>query len=87
MDQVKEKKPPKEDNDLGQDFNFFSLIKFAVPSVFSYHYGTGNNKMKAKVFRLSMMWILILSVLLAVAFYLFREPVVELFFDKGTQIF
>ncbi len=36
MDQVKEKKPPKEDNDLGQDFNFFSLIKFAVPSVFSY---------------------------------------------------
>ena len=48
MDQVKEKKPPKEDNDLGQDFNFFSLIKFAVPSVFSYHYGTGNKKRRRR---------------------------------------
>lgn len=65
----------------------FMGFSMAVAPVFSYHYGTGNKEMRAKVFKLSMLWTAILSVVLSVLFFLFREPIVGLFFNKGTAIY
>ena len=65
----------------------FMGFSMAVAPVFSYHYGTGNKEMRAKVFKLSMLWTAILSVVLSSLFFLFREPIVGLFFTKGTAIY
>lgn len=65
----------------------FMGFTMAVAPVFSYHYGTGNKEMRAKVFKLSILWTAILGIVLSVLFFLFREPIVGLFFNKGTRIY
>lgn len=65
----------------------FMGFTMAVAPVFSYHYGTGNREMRAKVFKLSMIWTAIIGVVLSAVFFLLRGPVVGLFFTEGTEIY
>ncbi len=65
----------------------FMGFTMAVAPVFSYHYGTGNKEMRAKVFKLSILWTTILGIVLSVIFFLLREPIVGLFFTSGTHIY
>ena len=72
--------------------NFFLEAVFmgltsAVEPIFSFHYGSGNVEMRKKIFKLSNIWILILSVLLFLGAFFFAGPLVEIFFDKGTRIY
>lgn len=59
----------------------------AVEPVISYHYGSGNILMRKKVFRLSIAWSVILGVVILVLLYVFREQVIGVFYDKGTEFF
>jgi Na+-driven multidrug efflux pump len=59
----------------------------AVEPVFSYHYGSGNVKMRQRVFRLSIRWIMTLGVATMLLLFLFRSQVVGIFFRKGTEFF
>ena len=73
-------------------FQFFIQAIFmgftsAVEPIFSYHYGSGNVEKRKKVFKLSNIWILVISIITMVGAYIFNESIVGIFFDKGTEIF
>ena len=59
----------------------------AVEPIFSYHYGSGNTEMRKKVFKLSMLWSLIIGVFTMVLLYLLREPAVSIFFRKESECY
>ena len=59
----------------------------AVEPIFSFHYGTGNTKMRKKVFKLSIIWIFIISIIASIVAFIFNENIVSIFFEKGTEIF
>lgn len=56
----------------------------AVEPVFSFHYGSGNTEMRKRVFKLSMLWSVLLGVILIVPLFLFRSSVVGFFFARDT---
>jgi Na+-driven multidrug efflux pump len=59
----------------------------AVEPVFSYHYGSGNTKMRRKVYRLSIRWCLVLGAAIMLLLFFFRRQVIDVFFDPGTSFF
>ena len=59
----------------------------AVEPVFSYHYGSGNTDLRKKVYRLSMIWSVVLGIVCLVLLYLFRSQVIGIFFEKDTEFF
>ena len=59
----------------------------AVEPVFSYHFGSGETRMRKKVYRLSIVWNLLLGAVLTAVLYLLRGPVVGIFFEKGTEFY
>jgi hypothetical protein len=59
----------------------------AVEPVFSYHYGTGNIDMRKKVYRLSMTWCVVLGVSCMLLLFLFRRPIVRIFFSPETEFY
>lgn len=73
-------------------FQFFMEAIFmgftsAVEPIFSYNYGSGNVKSRKNVFKLSNIWIFVMSIIIIVFSFMFRENIVSIFFDKGTEIF
>ena len=56
----------------------------AVEPVFSYHYGSGNIPMRKKVYRLSMIWNVVLAVVSIGILFFLRHPLVGFFFTEGT---
>ena len=59
----------------------------AVEPVFSYHYGSGNTEMRHRVFRLSILWNLMLGAITMLLLYVFRNQVVGIFFREGTAFY
>ena len=59
----------------------------AVEPVFSYHYGSGNIAMRRKVFRLCMIWSLLLGAVIMALLFLFRDGIIGIFFERGTEFF
>ena len=59
----------------------------AVEPVFSYHYGSGNTEMRKRVYRLCMLWSLLLGAMLMLVLFLFRAQVIGIFFDQGSDFF
>ena len=59
----------------------------AVEPVFSYHYGSGNTEMRQRVFRLSILWNLMLGVVTMLLLFVFRSQVVGIFFREGTAFY
>ncbi len=59
----------------------------AVEPVFSYHYGSGNVEMRRRVFRLSILWNLILGVVVMAVLFAFRSQIVGIFFRRGTEFY
>lgn len=59
----------------------------AVEPVFSYHYGSGNVEMRRRVFRLSLLWNLILGLATMLLLFLFRGRMVGIFFREGTPFY
>ena len=73
-------------------FQFFMEAIFmgftsAVEPVFSYNYGSGNVAARKKVFKLSNIWLLIMSIVFSIRVFIFRNSIVGIFFDKGTEIY
>ena len=73
-------------------FQFFIQAIFmgftsAVEPIFSYHYGSGNVEKRKKVFKLSNIWILVISLITMLLAYIFNGNIVAIFFDRGTEIF
>jgi hypothetical protein len=52
-----------------------------------YHYGTGNIDMRKKVYRLSMTWCVVLGVSCMLLLFLFRRPIVRIFFSPETEFY
>ncbi len=65
----------------------FMGLTSAVEPIFSFHYGTGNTTMRKKVFKLSNIWIIILSIVILGVTYVFVDNIIGIFFEKGTEIF
>ncbi len=59
----------------------------AVEPVFSYHYGSGNIPMRKKVYRLSMIWNLVLGILCICILFPMRHALVGFFFPKDTVFY
>lgn len=59
----------------------------AVEPVFSYHYGSGNVQMRRKVFRLSILWNLVLGAATMILLFVFRSRIVAIFFQPGTEFY
>ena len=59
----------------------------AVEPVFSYYYGSGNIRMRKRVFRLSIRMILFLSVTTMLLLFAFRDEIVEFFFPDFTEYY
>ena len=59
----------------------------AVEPVFSFHYGSGNEDARKKVFRMSIMWQLVLGAAAIVILFILRAQIVGVFFEKGTEFF
>ena len=59
----------------------------AVEPVFSYHYGSGNTEERKNVYRLSILWSLILGTVIMVLLYFCRNQAIGIFFDRGTDFF
>lgn len=59
----------------------------AVEPVFSYHFGSGNTEMRKKVYRLSIIWCLILGALCLILLYIFRGQMIGIFFRRDTEFF
>ena len=59
----------------------------ALEPVFSYHYGSGNINERKKVFKLSNIWILLISILIMTIVFIFNDQIVSIFFKKGTEIY
>jgi putative MATE family efflux protein len=59
----------------------------AVEPIFSYHYGSGDTDMRKKVFKLSMLWSIIIGAVAMVVLYFLKGPAVSIFFTEGTECF
>ncbi len=59
----------------------------AVEPVFSYHYGSGNVEMRKKVYRLSMLWNVVLGAATMVVLFFLRKPFTGIFFQPGTEFY
>ncbi len=67
--------------------SIFMGFTSAVEPVFSYHYGSGDKEARKKVFKLSNIWIFVISIVIMVISYLLRNNIVDIFFDRGTEIY
>ena len=59
----------------------------SLDPVFSYHYGSGNVSERKNVFKLSNIWIFLISILIMVLVFIFDDEIVSIFFDEGTKIY
>lgn len=59
----------------------------AVEPVFSFHYGSGNVEMRKRVYRLSMLWSLVLGIVTMVLLFFLRRPIVGIFFSPGSDFY
>jgi len=59
----------------------------AVEPVFSYHYGSGNTRMRKKIYRLSMAWCVALGAASMLLLFLLRRQVIGVFFDRETVFY
>lgn len=59
----------------------------AVEPVFSYHYGSGNVSERKNVFKLSNIWIFLISILIMAIVFIFNDEIVSIFFKEGTEIY
>ena len=59
----------------------------AVEPVFSFHYGTGNTDMRKLVYRLCIRWSVILGACSMALLAALRIPIIDIFFDPGTDFF
>ena len=59
----------------------------AIEPLFSYYYGNGNIERRKKIFKISNIWILIISILVVTLMYVFRENIVGIFFERETEIY
>jgi putative MATE family efflux protein len=59
----------------------------AVEPVFSYHYGSGNIEMRRRVFRMSILWNLLLGAVTMLLLFVFRSRIVGIFFRYGTEFY
>lgn len=60
------------------------ITEAAQPAI-SYQYGKGDLKKGKRIYRLSMSWILIFSLLLCVLLWLLKEPIAGLFFESSGE--
>ena len=65
---------------------FMGFTSAAEP-VFSYHYGSGNTEMRRRVFRLSIVWNLLLGAVTMLLLFVLRSWLVGVFFTKGTEFY
>ncbi len=65
---------------------FMGFTSAAEP-VFSYHYGSGNTEMRRRVFRLSIIWNLLLGAVTMLLLFVLRSWLVGVFFTKGTEFY
>ena len=65
---------------------FMGFTSAAEP-VFSYHYGSGNTEMRRRVFRLSIIWNLLLGAVTMLLLFMLRSWLVGVFFTKGTEFY
>ena len=59
----------------------------AVEPVFSFHYGSGNVEMRKRVYRLSMLWNVLLGAVCMILLYFLKKPVVGIFFIPETVFY
>ena len=59
----------------------------AVEPVFSYYYGSGNTRMRKKIYRLSMAWCVALGAASMLLLFLLRRQVIGVFFDRETVFY
>ena len=59
----------------------------AVEPVFSYHYGSGNTEMRKRVYRLSILWCLVLGAAGMILLFVLRHPLIGIFFSPGTEFY
>lgn len=59
----------------------------AVEPVFSFHYGSGNVEMRKRVYRLSMLWSIVLGVVNMALLYFLKKQAVGIFFTPGTAFY
>ena len=59
----------------------------AVEPVFSYHYGSGNIAERKNVFKLSNIWIFLISILIMTIVFIFNDEIISIFFKEGTKIY
>ena len=59
----------------------------AVEPVLSYHYGSGNTEMRKKIYRLSIIWSLLIGVFLIAVLFLFRNQIIGIFFPRDSRFF
>lgn len=59
----------------------------AVEPVFSFHYGTGNTDMRKLVYSLCIRWSVILGACSMALLAALRIPIIDIFFDPGTDFF
>ncbi len=65
----------------------FMGFAMATNAVFSFHFGSGNTPMRRRVFRLSSLWIVVLSAGITLLLIALSDPLVGMFFDAGTEIY
>ena len=59
----------------------------AVEPVFSFHYGSGNTDERKNVYRLSMLWSVILGAALMLLLFLIRDWAIGIFFDRESDFY
>ena len=59
----------------------------AIEPLFSYYYGSKNIERRKKVFKLSNIWIFLISIVISILMYIFNEQIVGIFFKEGTEIY
>ena len=65
----------------------FMGLTSAVEPVFSFHYGSGNVEMRKRVYRLSMLWNVLLGAVCMILLYFLKKPVVGIFFIPETVFY
>ena len=63
----------------------FMGMTTAVEPLFSYHFGSGNVAMRRKLYRMTLIWTAVFSLILAVIVFLFRAAIVNFFFDDAAE--
>ena len=59
----------------------------AVEPVFSFHYGSGNVDMRKRVYKLSVIWNLVLGAVTMLALFGLRGRIVGIFFTEGSEFY